>query len=85
VIERALGLDVLAGPADGAGDLGLPIDLLQSARHLDVVVGTGQAARRLQEQVGPGLGLLALPLVVLGRHAGADHLVDVLLEILRGV
>ena len=62
VIERALGLDALAALADGAGDLGLPIDLLHAARDLDVVVGAGEAARRLQEQVGPGLGLLAVPL-----------------------
>ena len=51
VIERALGLDVLARLADDAGDLRLPVDLFHAARDGDVVIGAGQRARRFEEQI----------------------------------
>jgi len=53
---------------------------------LDVVESAAQRARRLQKQIRGRRRLLASELGPgRGRHAGADHLVDVFLKVLRGI
>jgi hypothetical protein len=72
--------------ANGKRDLGLPIYLAHAERDLDVIIGAGKAARRLQEEIGPrGRFLSSKSRPARGRHAGADHLIDVLLKVLRSV
>ena len=86
MIERVFGLDVLAALADGAGDLRFPVDLLQAERDRDVVIGAGKRARRLEKEVRLCRRFLAGEFrTCRGRHAGTQHLVDVLLKVLRGV
>src|SRR5262249_40957418 len=86
VIERTLGLDAFAAFAYGERDLRLPVDLLHAARDLDIVESAAQRARRLQKQIRDRRRLLAGKLrAPRGRHAGAEHLVDVFLEVLRRI
>ena len=55
-------------------------------RDLDVVVGAGETARRLEEEIRLRRRFLAGEFrAARRRHAGADHLVDVFLKVLRGV
>src|SRR5215467_7192671 len=86
VFEGALGVDALPFLADGERDLGLPIYLAHAQGDLDVIIGAGKTARRLQEEIGPrGRFLSSKSRPARRRHAGADHLIDVLLKVLRSV
>src|SRR5919201_316432 len=86
LFEGALGLDAFSFPGDGERDLGLPIYLGHAKGDLDVIIGAGKAARRLQEEIGPrGRFLSGKSRPARWRHAGADHLIDVLLKVLRSV
>ena len=86
VFESALGLDALSFLADGERDLSLPIYLAHAQGDLDVIIGAGKTARRLQEQIGPrGRFISGKSRPARRRHAGADHLIDVLLKVLRSV
>src|SRR5215813_14929262 len=86
MLESALGLDALALFADGERDRGLRVDLLHAEWDLDVIKGAGETARRLQEQIRDRRRFLAGELgAVRRRHAGTEHLIDMLLKVLRGV
>ena len=86
VFEGALGVDALSFLADGERDLGLLIYLAHAQGDLDVIIGAGKTARRLQEEIGPrGRFLSSKSRPARRRHAGADHLIDVLLTVLRSV
>jgi hypothetical protein len=86
VFEGALGVDALSFLADGERDLGLLIYLAHAQGDLDVIIGAGKTARRLQEEIGPrGRFLSSKSRPARRRHAGADHLIDVLLKVLRSV
>src|SRR5205807_6871598 len=49
MFEGALGLDALSFLTDGDRDLSLPIYLAHAQGDLDVIIGAGKTARRLQE------------------------------------
>ncbi len=86
MVERVFGLDALAAFADGQRDFRLPVDLCHAARDCDVVESAGETARCLEKQIRHrGRFFAGENRSARRRHAGADHLVDVFLKILRGI